>query len=465
MGRTEVAARDDGGLTRRGFVAGTAVLAGTTAVSAWRAESAHAAPLRPVAGHTADVARRWVATAYDLVLHENLSPPAAARAYAAVGIAMYEAIVAGMPAHLSLGPQLAGRPATVRPSAKGHLDWPTALSSAVAHVLEAVLPFRAAATRPLLDGALATELAARRAARVPEQAVQDGMRHGRAVGQALAAWLATDGYAGTVDREYAPPAGAQHLWESTPPNFRPAVEPHWAEVRPLVLRTADEIVPAEPIPFDADPSSAFGEQALATYRQSFANTDEHRAIARFWTDNPGSFTPPFGSATGLPAGHWMLVGSEGVRLRGLGLDGAVETFAVLGVVLHDAFLNCWTWKYRYNLLRPVTYVRRYVDPTWSTFVNSPQFPEYTSGHSVASPAAAEVLTALLGELPFTDDSHAPRAMAARSFTSFRHAAREAAQSRLYGGIHYPMSIENGFVQGEQVAAAVLARVRTRRTPR
>lgn len=465
MGRFEVTLRaggdDDGGLSRRGFLVGAA-LAGTTGVQVWSATSAGATPLRPVAAHSSDVARRWVATAYDLVLHENLTPPAAARTYAYVALAMYEAVVAGMPAHVSLGPQLTGRPTTVRPPRAGQLDWPAALSAAVAHVLEAVLPFRALATRPLLDDALAAEVAARHAAGVPARAVTEGARHGRAVGQALAAWIAGDGHAGIVDRPYDPPAGQPHLWESTPPNFRPAVEPHWDKVRPLVLRTADEIVPAEPVPFDADPASAFGEQAMTTYRQFFANTDEQRAIARFWTDNPGSFTPPFGNATGLPSGHWMLIGSEGVRLRGLGLDGAVETFATLGVAIHDAFLNCWTWKYRYNLLRPVTYVRRYIDPTWSTFINSPQFPEYTSGHSVASPAAAEVLTALLGDLAFTDDSHAPRGMPARSFTSFRHAAHEAAQSRLYGGIHYPMSIENGFAQGEQLAATVLARVRTRR---
>ena len=96
---------------------------------------------------------------------------------------------------------------------------------------------------------------------------------------------------------------------------------------------------------------------MTTYLQSSANTDEDREIARFWTDNPGSFTPPLGTATGLPAGHWMLIGSQVLRQQGARLDLAVEALARTGIALHEAFLNCWTWKYRYQLLRPITYVR------------------------------------------------------------------------------------------------------------
>ncbi len=202
---------------------------------------------------------------------------------------------------------------------------------------------------------------------------------------------------------------------------------------------------------------------MAPYRQSFLNTDEEKAIARFWTDNPGSFTPPFGTPTGLPSGHWMLIAQQALAARGADLTDAVETFALTGIALHDAFLNCWTWKYRYNLLRPITYVHRYIDSTWTTLINTPQFPEHTSGHSVASPAAATVLTATLGALPFTDHSHDTRGHVARSFASFSHAAQEAARSRLYGGIHYPHAIEAGFAQGEQIGALVLARIRTRRS--
>jgi PAP2 superfamily len=377
-------------------------------------------------------------------------------------VAMYEAVVAGMPAHRSLAGQLTDLPRMPRPTGRGRVDWPAALTGAVHGVLGGVLPFAAPDSRGYLDAARDAQLAARRSAGVPDADLEASRRHGRAVADALTAWAAGDGYAGTLGREYTPPTGQPHYWESTPPNFRPAVEPHWSQVRPLVLRSADEVEPAPHVPFSAEPGSPFWEQAMAPYRQSFVNTDEHKAIARFWTDNPGSFTPPFGTATGLPSGHWMQLCALGVRLRGLDLARAVEVSALVGVALHDAFLNCWTWKYRFQLLRPVTYVRRYIDPGWSTFVNSPQFPEYTSGHSVASPAAAAVLTDRLGVLAFTDDSHASRGLPARSFASFDDAAAEAAVSRLYGGIHYPMAIEEGLTQGRRIGQLVLARVRTRR---
>lgn len=452
------------GSTRRGFLIGAAG-AGLVAASPGLAGPAAAAGSGAVplaSSYPADAAREWVATAYDLVLRENLSPPAAARVYAYASLAMYEAVVAGCPTRLSLAPQLNGGLRTVHPDHRGAIDWPSALTTAVAAVLRATLPFRAASTRPALDAAETAALQQRRTAGVPERTIAAGQAHGTRVAAAVNNWAATDGFAGIVGRAYVPPTGQPHLWESTPPNFRPAVEPYWSEVRPLVLRSADEVEPAPHVPFDPDPDSPFGQQARVTYQQSFANTAETRAIASFWTDNPGSFTPPLGTPTGLPSGHWMLIGSEGVRMRGLALDGAVETFALLGIALHDAFLNCWTWKYRFQLLRPITYIRRYIDPTWSSFINTPQFPEYSSGHSVASPAAAAVLTAQLGSFPFTDDSHAVRNQPARHFDDFRHAAAEAAQSRLYGGIHYPMAIADGLVQGEAVGAAVLARVKTRR---
>ncbi|SNS21882.1 PAP2 superfamily protein [Geodermatophilus saharensis] len=414
------------------------------------------------AGYGADEALRWLQTTYDLVLAENLSPPAAARTYAHTAIAMYEAAVRGMPAHRSLGGQLRDLPVPAPRPPAALVDWPAAVVTSAATVLRQVLPFAGADTRERLDAAEAGALLRRRAAGVPERALDASVVHGRAVAGHLAPWIAADGHAGTLGRPYTPPATEPWHWVSTPPNFRPAVEPYWSEVRPMVLTSADEVEPEPPLPFSTEPGSAFHAQAAAVHRQSAANTDEHRAIARFWTDNPGSSTPPAGTPTGLPSGHWMLIATQALALRGARLDVALDTLAMTGVALHEAFLNCWTWKYRYQLLRPVTYVNRYIDPGWTTYVNSPQFPEHTSGHSVASPAAAAVLTDRLGVFPFTDRSHDVRGHAPRTFASFADAAREAADSRLYGGIHFPHAIEAGLAQGAQVGALVLRRIRTRR---
>ncbi len=450
-------------LTRRQVLLGSAGAAGAMAFGVpWATATSRNPSTGLTASHTPDAAVDWVQATYQAVLLENLTPPAAARVYGYVSIAMYEALVAGMPARRSLGGQLTDMPLPPHPLHLGEIDWPTAVSAAVLPVLRAVLPFRGQTTRGHVDSTYAAQVQARRQAGVSPRRMDASLAHGKNVGDALVRWISTDGHAGTVGRAYTPPAGQPHLWESTPPNYRPAIEPHWSQVRPLALRSADEVEPAPHLPFSTDPGSAFYAEAMVTYNQSKANTDEHKAIAQFWTDNPGSFTPPFGRPTGLPSGHWMLITTQVAQQHRFDLARTVEAVAWLGVALFDAFLNCWTWKYRFNLLRPVTYVNRYIDPGWTTFVNSPQFPEHTSGHSVASRAASGVLTALLGPLAFVDNSHAVRGMAPRSFSSFEAAADEAAQSRIYGGIHFPTGIEVGKTCGDEIAALLVARLRTRR---
>jgi PAP2 superfamily len=144
-----------------------------------------------------------------------------------------------------------------------------------------------------------------------------------------------------------------------------------------------------------------------------------------------------------------------LRATDTGLRRAADVAVRLGVALSDAFICCWETKYRYNVLRPITYVRRQIDPDGGDPLPlvTPPFPEYTSGHSVQSGAAATVLTERLGELAFTDRTHEPRGLPPRDFTSFWEAAEEAAISRLYGGIHYRRAIEQGLAQGVRIGDA------------
>jgi hypothetical protein len=453
---------DRRGVLRTGLGVTIGLGVGTTGVGVTGVGPARAGAPPTAAGTSADVAHHWVRVAYRAVLLENLTPPTAARAYAHLTIAMYEAAVAGMPHHRSLAGQLDGLVA-VRPSTgAGALDWACAVSAAARDVLDGVLPHRSPATRAVLvEGHAEVERQAR-AAGVAARRIAGSTAHGAAVATRLLAWAATDGHAEASARPYTPPTGQPWLWESTPPNYRPAIEPWCADVRPMLLRATDEVEAAPHPPFSAEPGSPFHDQALAVLAQSRRNGDEERAIARFWTDNPGSFTPPFGTATGLPSGHWMTIASQTTAQLGLPLDRTLEALVRLGVTLNDAFLACWTTKYRTNLLRPITYLQRYVDPTWTSFVNTPQFPEHTSGHSVSSAAAAVVLTDLLGSFAFVDDSHAERGYPARSFASYSDAALEAATSRLYGGIHFPSGIETGLEQGRAIGGLVLDRLRTAR---
>jgi hypothetical protein len=208
------------------------------------------------------------------------------------------------------------------------------------------------------------------------------------------------------------------------------------------------------VPFSAEAGSAMYAQALEVYQTGRTLTEEQRAIALYWADNPVQ--------TGTPAGHWISIMNEVIDARSLRLDAAAEMYARVGIGQNDAFISCWNEKYRSCLLRPVTYVRRHIDAGWTPLISTPPFPEYTSGHSTQSAAAAAILTDLFGTFAFTDDYHTINGLVTRSFASFQAAADEAAISRLYGGIHYRMGIEVGVTQGQCVGQKVLERVQTRR---
>jgi membrane-associated phospholipid phosphatase len=141
-------------------------------------------------------------------------------------------------------------------------------------------------------------------------------------------------------------------------------------------------------------------------------------------------------------------------------------YLLVNGALADAFISGWSLKYEVNLIRPVTYIQLYQRRNWEPYIQTPPFPEYPSGHSVASGAAAEVLTTMFGQVAFIDrtpilNGHENMQ---RSFTSFEAAASEAAISRMYGGIHYRAAIENGLRQGRCVGQSMLNNIRLRSIP-
>lgn len=162
-----------------------------------------------------------------------------------------------------------------------------------------------------------------------------------------------------------------------------------------------------------------------------------------------------------PPGHWIFIVWQIIEKDKLPIDRAVEAFALLGVAVADGFIGCWDAKFQYDLVRPVTYINKHIDPKWQTLLITPPFPEYPSGHSTQSAAAAVALTHVFGEnYAFTDETHVADGLIARDFTSFWHAAEEAGISRLYGGIHYRAAIERGLEQGRCIGEYT-ARLKTR----
>jgi hypothetical protein len=212
--------------------------------------------------------------------------------------------------------------------------------------------------------------------------------------------------------------------------------------------------PLPPPPgYSEDPASPFYREALEVYETARTLGDEQRARARFWSDDPMlSPTPP---------GHWVSIALQVLRHEAAPVEERVDVLARLGVALADAFIACWHAKYVFDLVRPITYIRLLIDPAWQPLLVTPPFPEYPSGHSVQSAAAAVVLARHFGEsYAFEDATHEADGLPARRFESFWRAAEEAAISRLYGGIHFRAAIERGLEQGRCIGAHAAA-LRTR----
>lgn len=443
--------------SRREFLNRSLVIgAGAAAVQVLPlADVAAAPPAHPLTRvHDPAVLHRWISAVHGAVKRERYTPTNAARTYAYFSVAAYEAVVGGMPRHRSLGLQLNGLPRLPMPARNRRYDWPTAANAAMATIAPALFAGKATSLAELAD--LETAFRLERAVVVADGPTMNrSVAHGRAVGDAIVNWIHADGWAGIQGLPYTPPVGPG-LWQSTPPNFGTAIEPYWEQVRTFALSPVTACTPPPPVPFSTDPASAFHAQAMTTYNAVNNLTDAQRDTAFFWRDNPDG-------TTGLPSGHWMLITGLLIDQLGHNLEQAAEVLALTGVTLADAFSSCWTEKYRTNLLRPVTYIQQNVDPAWTTPVNTPQFPEYTSGHSVGSGAAATTLTTLLGTVAFVDNTGEVNGFASRSFASIWDAANEAAISRLYGGIHYPMGIEAGIEQGICVSNEVLGRISTRKS--
>lgn len=411
---------------------------------------AHAA--KETADHPATFATDWLDLIVERVKAEGYSPLIASRIYAYSGITLYETVLPGMPDHQTMAGQLHELPPLPQPPAGANLDWPAVASAALAGLSKDLFPNASAASLAAFRDLYTNHNLSRLQAKVRRKALMDSRAYGNQVADAILAWAAEDGFADTRGLPYTPPIGPDQ-WVPTGGSTNPLpLEPYWGTLRTFVLPSHDLCAPPAPVAYSEDPASAFYQEAFAVYQASLDNTAETRLIAHFWADNPRQ--------TGLPPGHSVRIATE--LVRDLDLASAAEAYALVGIAVGDAFISCWFEKYRSNLLRPETYIQRFIDPTWRPLIGTPPFPEYTSGHSVQSGASNVVLAALFGDGPFVDSTHAARGLGPREFDSLTAAFEEAAVSRLYGGIHYPIGIDEGLPQGRCVGQAVVDGVNTRK---
>jgi PAP2 superfamily/Vanadium chloroperoxidase N-terminal domain len=404
--------------------------------------------------NASDVLFSWYELTLELVRHTaTYSPPVAARAFAYLGIAAFEAVASGSSKLSTLAGQLPQLEAL--PKRQTNTSYNEAVVMHVA--LLACVRNLFNNTGPAGKRAIAS-LQAKLEAGLVKQGKTSTRKRSTEFGNAIAAhilnWSKGDGGTDIKLMGFA----SDYKVDDAPGHWKPTgpiqlqqlpLLPKWGDNRTFAMANAASCSLPPPPSYSEDKSSDFYKEALETYDTVKSLTPEQKLIARFWSDDPMlSPTPP---------GHWLFIALDLLKEKSTGVEDSVDVLARLGMAVSDGFVTCWKSKYDYDLLRPVTYIKKVFDKTWEPLLITPPFPEYPSGHSTQSGAAAAVLTQFFGEnFAFEDRTHVREKFKGRPFKSFWEAANEAGISRLYGGIHFRAAIDRGLDQGRCVGAAVNA---------
>lgn len=392
-------------------------------------------------------------------------PPAASRMFGYFGLAGYEAAVHGMPGYRSLGSHYPGL-FLPSPEADQTYHWPTAVHAAYHRMMQLSYPHIKASDKALmeeLDLTLGNKLALETVPAVNARS----LAFGQAVAEAIYQWSTTDfaGHESYLDPfpvNYQPPTGPG-FWQPTWPDYTRALFPYWGEVRTFAMYGSDLVAKA-PIPWSEDPQSQFYKQANETRewvnRIRAGQDHEGKWIAEFWSDD-------FEDVTFTPPNRLLAIGTQILEKEGAALDRAVEMYARMGMALSDVAVAVWNSKYHYNLERPITYIRRVMQPDWETILHhpytgqqslTPPFPAYPSGHSGFGGAGGAVLAQVFGnQYAFTDECHKDRTEfngTPRSFNTFTSMAEEDAYARVALGVHFRMDCDEGLRLGYLAAQRV-----------
>jgi hypothetical protein len=399
-----------------------------------------------------------------VIVYDIMSPPQAARAYAYASIAAYEALRHGFPEYRSLDGQLNGLPPAPTPAPDAELHLPLAGVHAFMHVARA-LTF----SQERMDSLRVVMHDRFRGAGIPRPVFERSVAYGEQVGRHVLDWAAKDYFIQLRGYPKFTVTSSHGRWIPTPPSYMDAVEPHWGRVRPFAMDSTNQFRPRPPHDYDMTEGSPFHREVMEVYEAGRTLTDEQRMIALFWENNPYVMNlrghAMFATKKKSPGAHWIDIAGLAAKSTNADIMRAAETYALVSVAVSDGFTSCWEEKFRSNLVRPETVINEYLDETWEPLLQTPPFPEHTSGHSVISAAAAAVLTHLFGDdFAFDDDTETAYGLPVRSFASFEAAAQEAAISRLFGGIHYRLAIEEGLEQGRRIGEHVIARAQTRSAP-
>ncbi|MBZ9729340.1 vanadium-dependent haloperoxidase [Salegentibacter sp. JZCK2] len=393
-----------------------------------------------------------------VMVHDIFSPPVASRVYSYSNIAAYEVMAQFDSEYKSLAGQLTGLDPV--PESTSELTNPEIAALVAFYEIGKNLVFSEERLTVKSDSIFESWEAR------DEQTFKASEAYGLQIASHIKDWMSRDNYSETRTMpKFSVHTEDESRWQPTPPSYMDGIEPHWSKIRPFAINTANQFKPVPPPEFSMEPGSRFHTELMEVYnvREEIAKDEENSekmAIAKFWDCNPYvSITRGhlmFATKKITPGGHWMGITKIACQKSEADFSKSIYAYTKVAIVLSDGFISCWDEKYRSTLVRPETLINKYIDESWTSVLQTPPFPEYTSGHSVVSGAAAIALTDVFGnDFSFDDDTEVEYGLPVRSFNSFKEASTEAAESRLYGGIHYRAAIEVGLDQGEALGHFII----------
>ncbi len=375
-------------------------------------------------------------------------PPQVARAYGYVGVAAYEAVVNGIAGAQSLSGQLNGLSYLPKPSLNQEYNWAISSNAAIAEMMRMMFDKNLSPANLSSIDSMETVTLTGLSQGVSDDVKTASIQFGKNITASLYQYSIDDGghqsYLDPFQLPYSLPPDS-FCWVPTGPLKTP-ISPKWGQNRAFLQADVDKSSPEAYIPFSSVTGSNFYNQALQVYNQVKTNTPEEIATAKFWADDP------FNTCT--PTGHTFNILTQLLQESGASLGKISVAYAKLSIAENDAFIICWKCKYQNPLLRPITYIKKYINSNFQTVIGTPAFPTYVSGHSCEIGAGSKIFINLFtngsGDYSFTDDSQLQFGFAPRTYTNFNAMAEECALSRFYAGIHYPMDNDKGLVCGRAV---------------
>ena len=395
----------------------------------------------------------------DVIVYDIFSPPVASRIYVYPTIAAYEILINQHPNFKSLTGKIKGLDKIPLPDPDLEYSFPLASIHAFLVVGKDLIFSEEKITDYQKE--LMSEL---KELGIPNDIYNRSIDYGDIVASHIREWYKKDNYDQTRSfPKYTIRRNNIESWKPTPPDYMEGIEPHWNKIRTLLIDSADQFTVDQPPSFSMKKDSHFYKDLYEVYQIGKNLTDEQKQIASFWDCNPyvshHKGHAMFATKKITPGGHWIGITKIATQKADLSLMETIYTYTLVSVGLFDSFIVCWDEKWRSILVRPETLINQFIDKEWIPYLQTPPFPEYTSGHSVISRTSAKILTKVLGDnFEFLDTTEEKYGLKARNYKSFIEAADEAAISRIWGGIHYMPAITLGVKQGDKVGDFVLSQL-------